>query len=108
MTEFIEVTTTTSSEQEARLIAHELVKNRLAACVQITGPIQSIYRWQGEVCEATEYRCTIKSTALHTTRIVESIQQHHSYETPEILVVAIANCAPDYADWLRMQVDDGK
>ncbi len=106
MTEFIEVTTTTSSRSEARQIAHDLVSNRLAACVQLTGPIESIYRWQGELCEATEYRCTIKSTASRASQIVDAIQRQHSYETPEILVTAIFDIAPDYAQWLKSQLSD--
>ena len=63
MTEFIELTTTTATEDEALQLARLLVDQRLAACVQVSGPIRSIYRWQGEVCEAVEFRCSIKSLA---------------------------------------------
>ena len=49
MTEFIQVSTTTETEQAAQDIAAALIEQRLAACVQVSGPIQSVYRWQGEV-----------------------------------------------------------
>lgn len=104
MTEFIEVTTTTDSQAEAQRIAKSLVDSRLAACVQITGPIISVYRWQGEICESNEYRLTIKSLATLASPIVEAIQQQHSYQTPEILVGHIAIAAESYAQWLRAEV----
>ncbi len=104
MTEFIEVTTTTADQCEAQRIARSLIDSRLAACVQITGPITSVYRWKGELCESSEFRLTIKSLAALTGRIVETIQQQHSYETPEILVGNIADCEESYAQWLRAEV----
>jgi len=102
--EFIEVTTTTANEQDALAIARLLVAQRLAACVQVTGPIRSCYRWQGEVCEATEVRLTVKSLATAQDRIIQAIQAAHSYDTPEIIVTAVLECSTDYGQWLREQV----
>ena len=64
MAEFIQITTTTETEEDARRIAHELVSRRCAACVQVVGPIKSVYRWQGNVEESTEWRCDVKTITL--------------------------------------------
>lgn len=105
MTEFIELTTTTATEEEAIKLARLLVELRLASCAQVSGPIQSIYRWQGEICQATEFQCTAKSLATLTDRLVQTVRQAHSYDTPQIVVLPIAVCDPDYAQWWREQID---
>lgn len=104
MNEFVELTTTTASEQEALKLARLLVVQRLAACVQVSGPIRSIYRWQGELCEAVEYRCSIKSLATHAAQLMQVIRQTHSYDTPQIIVLPVADCEPSYAQWWREQI----
>lgn len=104
MTEFIELTTTTASEQEALELAQLLVDQRMAACVQISGPIRSIYRWEGELCNAVEFRCSVKSLATHAARLMQIIRQAHSYDTPQIIVLPVTDCDPSYAQWLRQQI----
>ena len=64
MADHIQVFTTTGSEQEAERIAAALVERRLAACVQVIGPIASRYRWQGEVEAAREWLCLAKTEAV--------------------------------------------
>lgn len=105
MTEFIELTTTTATEEEALKLARLLVQQRLASCVQVSGPIQSIYRWQGEICQATEFQCSVKSLAALTERLVRTIRGAHSYDTPQIVVLPVADCDADYAQWWREQID---
>jgi periplasmic divalent cation tolerance protein len=105
MPEIIEVTTTTETHEQATQIARTLVEARLAACVQVTGPIQSIYRWQGAICETSEFRCTIKSCKRLTARLIDCIARHHPYETPEILITDITSGSSSYATWLDEQVD---
>ena len=61
MDEFIQVVTTVGSEEDARRIARELVEERLAACVQVVGPVSSTYWWEGVVETETEWLCLIKS-----------------------------------------------
>ena len=104
MTEFIELTTTTASEQEALKLARLLVDQRLAACVQISAPMRSIYRWQGELCEGVEFRCSIKSLATHAAQLMQIIRQAHSYDTPQIIVLPVTACDPSYAQWWREQI----
>ena len=103
--EIIEVTTTTASEVEAQTIARQLVSQRLAACVQVAGPIHSFYRWQGELCEAQEMRLTIKSLSRVQAPLIAALKAIHSYETPEIVVVTGIECSAEYAQWLGEQID---
>ena len=104
MTDIVEITTTTETAAQAQALARQMVAARLAACVQITGPIQSIYRWQGEVCEATEYRCTLKTTMQLVPDVTQAIEEHHPYEVPEILVLETVACSASYAQWLHAQL----
>jgi periplasmic divalent cation tolerance protein len=104
MSNIVEVTTTVGSPAAASELAKQIIDARLAACVQIDGPVTSIYRWQGEVCEAQEWRCTMKTLAPLTRQLEDAISRAHPYETPEILILPVAACAPAYAQWLAEQV----
>lgn len=105
MSEIIEITTTLGSESDASTLARQLVDSRLAACVQITGPIQSVYRWKGEICVEQEWRCSLKSISSLTQRLIDFIHQHHRYEVPEILVTSTVPTDTQYAAWVREQVE---
>ena len=98
---FIQVTTTTETKADAERIALELVEARLAACVQIVGPVTSIYRWKGRVETSGEWLCLIKSREDRYGAIEEAIRSLHPYETPEIIAVAVTGGSRDYLDWLR-------
>src|SRR5690606_16043695 len=62
MDECVQVTTTTATDSDARALAQGLVEARLAACVQVVGPITSVYRWEGEVQVDDEWLCLAKTT----------------------------------------------
>jgi len=98
--EYIQVVTTTASVEEAHRIASALVEGRLAACVQIVGPIESVYRWQGKVETAAEWQCWIKTRRVHYVAIEAAIRGLHSYEVPEILAVPIVAGSEAYLKWL--------
>ena len=102
----IELTTTTETEEQARKLARQIIDARLAACVQITGPIHSLYRWRGELCEATEYRCTAKSTPQLVDRLQAFVLASHPYDTPEILIAEVQG-SDAYAAWLDAETDSG-
>lgn len=104
MNDILQVQTTTDQRETAQKIAHDLVRDRLAACVQIGGPITSVYRWQGNVETASEWICTIKTTADLYPTVEQHIRQLHTYEEPEIVAVEIAKASPSYLDWLRNQL----
>lgn len=101
---FILVFVTTSSESEATQIARQLVHLKLAACVSLT-PIRSIYRWQGDIQDESEWQLVIKTTLAHWDQLKAEIQRLHSYEVPEIIAVPIVAGAESYLTWLSSQVD---
>lgn len=103
MNDFVQVVTTTERQEDARRIADLLVENRLAACVQIGGPITSVYRWQGKVERAQEWQCHIKTRQDLLDDVSEAIREIHPYEVPEIIAVPIVAGSRDYLTWLEEQ-----
>jgi periplasmic divalent cation tolerance protein len=106
MSEHIEVVTTTATQDNARRIARELVERRLAACVQVCGPIESTYRWKAQVETAQEWQCVAKTRRDLYALVEGAIRELHPYEVPEILAVAILEANPAYTHWLDDQVSD--
>lgn len=104
MAEYLLVTTTTETEEEARGIAERLLRDRQAACVQILGPISSVYRWQGEVERAEEWLVLAKTTAERWPQVEAVITQMHSYQVPEIIALPLAAGSEAYLGWLRESV----
>jgi len=96
--------TTVSSREEANAIASELVSRRLAACVNILGPIASVYRWQGAVENAEEFLLLIKSTEAMFLLIQQTLGELHSYEIPELISFNIESGAQSYLDWIAASV----
>jgi uncharacterized protein involved in tolerance to divalent cations len=104
MTRFITVLTTAASEAEADQIATALVSEKLAACVQFT-PVRSRYVWKGELVKDDEVLLIIKSRRDRFEALAARIKALHSYETPEIVMLEIADGAPDYLAWLEAGTD---
>ena len=98
------VLTTTGSREEAEKIAHALVERGLAACVNIVGPIHSVYRWQGKVASANEHLLLIKSTAAGFNGVARAIRELHSYELPECIELAIESGSAEYLTWIEQSV----
>ena len=95
------VFTTTASQGEAQKIAHTLVDRRLAACVNIISPIESVYRWQGKVESATEWLLLIKTTAARFEAVRDAIRELHSYDLPECIMLSIEDGSPEYLKWIE-------
>jgi periplasmic divalent cation tolerance protein len=91
---------TTGSEEEAVTIARALVSERLAACVNIVGPVRSIYRWHDAVNDDREYLLVIKTRALLYMKVETRIRELHSYEVPEVLAMNADRGSPPYIQWL--------
>jgi len=104
MTPFIQVITTTDKKETADAIARDLVEKRLAACVQILGPVESTYRWKGRIETASEWLCLVKSREDCFEDIVAAIKAIHTYETPEILTVPVLAGSDDYLEWLVLEL----
>lgn len=94
------VITTTCSRTEAEKIAGAVVERRLAACVNIVGPISSTYRWQGKVESAEEYLLLIKTTKAAFELVRDAIRELHSYELPECIDIAIDDGSAEYLAWI--------
>ena len=107
MSDFIQVVTTTAHREDATAIARSLVESRLAACVQVLGPITSTYRWQGEIETAKEWQCWAKTTLELYEKVEGAIRRIHPYEVPEILAMPIVTAAESYLAWIEEQVRVG-
>ena len=94
------VLTTTSSNDEAKNIAKRLVNERIVACANVIPGIESIYRWEGKVCDEKEWLLLIKTTEEQLPVLKSLLQEIHSYECPELIVLPIVDGLPAYLEWL--------
>lgn len=97
------VITTAASREEAEDIAHNLVEERLAACVNVVPGLTSIYRWKGEVETTSEVLLIIKTTAARLERVESTLRRLHSFEVPEFLVINPETAGKSYLDWLLLE-----
>jgi periplasmic divalent cation tolerance protein len=97
---YINVFTTTGKREDAEKVAGILVQKRLAGCVQIIGPIQSIYWWKNRKEMAEEWLCIIKSERSLYEELEKTLKEIHPYETPEITALPIIAGNKEYLDWL--------
>jgi periplasmic divalent cation tolerance protein len=105
MTEFIQITTTAGTKQDAEEIAAELVSQRLAGCAQVSGPIVSTFRWQGKTETAEEWMCTAKTSRNQLAGIQELLSRIHRYEVPELIATPIVGGSDAYLKWLGEQLE---
>ena len=106
MKSYIQITTTTETQEQAQTIAQHLVETKLAACVQIVGPITSIYRWKGKVENAREWLCLIKTQDDLYNKVEAAIKSRHLYETPEIIAVPIVKGNKEYLNWIDDELEN--
>jgi periplasmic divalent cation tolerance protein len=104
LNEYIQVLTTTETKETSEKIAETLVDKRMAGCVQIIGPITSIYRWKGKIEKAEEWLCQIKTKRELYGEVEETILQIHTYETPEIVSLPIIAGNKKYFQWLNSEL----
>ena len=107
MAEYVCVSGTAGSREEADELARMLVDRRLAACVQV-GPVHSTYRWQGKVEQADEYAFRAKAPAALAGKTVAAIKEAHSYEVPEIIVTPIVGGDAAYLAWIWEECRRGR
>ena len=103
MTDFTQVVTTVDSGDAAELLARGILNARLAACVQIVGPIRSLYWWRGSIDDAREWQLIIKTTSERLSALEAHIKDNHSYETPEITVTEISGGSREYLEWISAE-----
>lgn len=96
--------TTAGSKEEASRIARMLVEEKTAACVNIVGPIESVYRWQGKVESAPEFLLLIKTTGSRSATAMARIRELHSYDLPEAIEIGIDGGSAEYLNWIAASV----
>ena len=98
------VSTTVPDRSTADRVASAAVTERLAACAQVDGPLQSTYRWQGAVETATEWSCRLKTTMARLPALVGRIRELHPYDVPEIVAQDLIGGDPAYLRWIQESV----
>ena len=98
---YVIVLTTVGADVNAAAMAHELVDDRLAACVNVLPEMDSYFRWRGEVEHANERQMVIKTTAAQLAPLEQRLHEIHPYELPEFLVIGVAQGSERYLRWIR-------
>jgi len=99
------VITTVGTEEQAFLIAEELVRHRHSCCVNVIPGIRSVYRWKGKVSRDSEYMLIIKTLESELEELATVIREFHSYELPEIINLKIEGGDPDFMTWVTDSLD---
>lgn len=108
MSEFVQVMTTIDSREGAQRLAKSIVEIRLAACVQVIGPITSTYWWQGKMETAEEWLCLMKTRREIYAKVEAHIRANHPYDEPEILVMPVVAGSQGYLDWITSETENKK
>ena len=93
--------TSVEKKDDAERLARGLIEQSLAACVQIDGPIRSLYRWEGKLQSVDEYRLLVKFIPARGRAVETWLMAHHPYDTPEWLVIRAEHVAEKYLSWAR-------
>jgi periplasmic divalent cation tolerance protein len=104
VTDKIVIMVTAASLRESRKIARHLVTAKLAACVNISQPVESLYRWEKKIADEKEYLLLIKTTRELFSEVKAAISKIHSYHTPEIICLPIIDGSRNYLQWLGNSV----
>jgi periplasmic divalent cation tolerance protein len=102
----VQVVVAVDNEENAARIAEALVGDRLAACVQVGGPVTSRYRWRGAVETEQEFLVVAKTTDERLGALTERVRELHPYEVPEITALPIVGGLADYLDWIRSETTE--
>jgi periplasmic divalent cation tolerance protein len=103
MTEAIIVLVTAPSREAAEELGELLIARRVAACVNVVGPITSIYRWAGEVSRDEEHLLLIKSTKARYAEVETLVRENHTYELPEVIALPVVAGLEPYLEWVRSE-----
>ena len=95
------IVSTVSNLEEAKKIAHGLIKNKLAACTNIIPGITSVYFWEDKVCEDNEYMLFIKTRRDLFEKVKNFIDENHSYDLPEVIMLPVEAGLEGYLNWIK-------
>ena len=102
-TDLVLVYTTFESIEQAKAVGHALIKDRLAACMNIIPTMTAIYEWQGEIQECAESIMVIKTRRGNQAEVLKRTKELHPYETPALIVLDPAHADEDFASWIAEQ-----
>jgi len=105
MTEIVVAMCSCPDEAVAQQLASDLVRLRLAACVNIVPKIRSIYRWRDEVQDEGEALMIMKTTRVAYAELQSWLQQNHPYDVPEVLALPVQAGSADYLDWVLNETE---
>ena len=100
LTEHLLIITTLPDRETALSLARQLVRERLAACVNVGAPVTSVYEWQGALQQDSEVMLTIKTRGERFDALRDAIVARHPYELPEIIATPITHGLPEYLNWI--------
>jgi periplasmic divalent cation tolerance protein len=106
--DFVLVFTTAPDNESAERVARLLVEERLAACVNVHGPMASIFRWKGTVEGESERQLVIKTTRGRLSALEARVRALHSYELPEFLVLSVDSGSAAYLEWVEVATQPGQ
>jgi periplasmic divalent cation tolerance protein len=106
MTDKVVILVTCGSLAEGRRIASALVKEKLAACVSVSSPVRSLYRWRGKLRDEAEVLLVIKTARELFDRVRRTVERLHSYQVPEVICLPIIDGAPNYLNWLTASLTE--
>lgn len=100
MTKYLLVITTVPDSEVGQIIAEKIIEERLAACVTISAPGQSLYWWQGKITQDQEHTLFVKTKKEAYRKLEEKIRQLHPYDVPEIIALQVFAGSKDYLNWI--------
>lgn len=101
---FYVVLTTLPSRSQAQKLAHKILQEKFAACVNVLGPAQSFFWWEGKIDRAKEFLLLIKTRRSVFSRLRRFLEKNHPYEVPEIVALPIESGNASYLDWIRREI----
>ena len=103
-TSFASVWVTVPNRALGRSLGQQAVEAGLAACAQVSGPLESIYRWQGAVQSTREWLLVLKTRTRCLTALEALVLAHHPYDTPQFIALPLLGGSPKYLAWLEASV----
>jgi periplasmic divalent cation tolerance protein len=104
MTDMRLVHCTFPNADEAESVAEDLVASGLAACVSVSQPVVSIYRWEGKLCRESVVQATFKTTSAALDGLLKRVAELHSYDCPELVAVPVVQGSAEYLRWVEEQI----
>ncbi len=98
------ILSTAPTKQEAEYLAKNLLKQKLAACINVIYPVKSFFPWKGKNESVKEALLIIKTTAPQFSKIEKFFQKFHSYEVPELIGWPLKKASSVYVNWLHNSI----